>query len=539
MKKHLSFVVCFLLCCSYYAEGQVISTLAGPNVLLSCGGSIARDHSGNSYVSDECNERILKISASGVVTQIAGNGTYGYNGDGIAATAASLYEPMCVAVDAGDNIYIADMGNERIRKINTSGIISTIAGIGGRGSGGFSGDGGQATAAELYQPAGVFVDGSGNVYIADADNGRIRKVNTSGIISTVAGGSPTFTLGDGGPATAAYMNEPGSVVLDAAGNMYIADAFGGNRIRKVNASGIISTIAGTGEAGYSGDGGPATLAKINNPRGVAVDAEGNVYIADVTNLRIRKVNTSGIITTIAGNGINGFSGDGKAAQVAELSGGNITVDNLGNVYECDNGNSRIRYINNHISAPYFIAGSTQTINICHDTGLINAALMADDLDTGGTLTWTVLSAPLHGSVNVAYTNFSTGTTITPTGLTYIHDTTYSGNDTFSVRISDGLYSDTTMIYVVCDPASSSLVSTTIEHLSVFPNPSDGSFTVNMLSNNNEEVRYIIYNILGEQLKEVTTSTNKQEQLQIKVTSGMYFLSAATSHGTWIAKIFVR
>jgi len=285
---------------------------------------------------------IAKQSQAQIITTVAGNGTQGYSGDGGQATAASFYDPYEVAFDAAGNMYIADQSNNRIRKVNTTGIINTFAGNGGTG---FGGDGGQATAAELNNPTDVTFDVTGNMYITDATNNCIRKVNISGIITTVVGGVVSGYSGDGGQATAAKLSGPAGVAFDAAGNLYIAD-YGNCCIRKVNTAGIISTIVGNGNPGYSGDGGAATAAQLNLPAGVAFDAAGNLYIADQTNQRIRKINTIGIITTIAGNGTQGFSGDGGAATLAKL--GNpqgVVVDAVGNIYIVDNINSRIRKVN--------------------------------------------------------------------------------------------------------------------------------------------------------------------------------------------------
>ena len=222
-------------------------------------------------------------------------------GDGGAATAAALMNPGGVAVDAAGTLYIADTDNNRIRKVTTAGVITTVAGNGLAGAGG---DGGQAVFASLHSPHGVAVDAAGNLYIADTDNNRIRKVTPAGIITTVAGTGISGHSGDGGPATAARLNYPVGVAVDAAGNLYIADT-GNSRIRKVTPAGVITTLAGTGIGGYSGDGGPATAAQLKYPFGVAVDAAGNLYIADSGNNSIRKVTPAGIITTVAGNGTAG------------------------------------------------------------------------------------------------------------------------------------------------------------------------------------------------------------------------------------------
>ncbi len=315
----------------------------GPATAASCAPyRVARDSAGNLYVADGSSRRIRKVSAAGIITTVAGRGTGQSSGDGGPATLAELIQPLGVAVDPAGNVYIADEGSNRIRKVNTAGIISTIA---GNGKQGFNGDGGPATSASLYEPSGVAVDPAGNVYIADAGNLRIRKVDTAGTITTIAGNGKEGFSGDGGPAPSAELTFPVEVAVDPAGNVYIADE-GSNRIRKVNTAGTISTIAGNGKDGFNGDGGPATSASLNDPRGVAVDAAGNVYISDRGNNRIRKVDTAGIISTIAGNDKEGFSGDGGLAISASLSAPReVAVDAAGNVYISDAGNFRIRKVN--------------------------------------------------------------------------------------------------------------------------------------------------------------------------------------------------
>jgi sugar lactone lactonase YvrE len=303
--------------------------------------AVVVDGAGNFYIADAGNNRIRKVNPSGVITTIAGNGTAGYSGDGGLATSAELDSPSGVAVDGAGNVYIVDAYNQRIRKVNASGIITTVA---GNGTAGYGGDGGPATSAELDYPSRLSADRAGNLYVADTLNERIREVNTSGIITTVAGNGAYGYSGDGGPATSAELDYPTDVAVDGAGNLYIADA-DNSRIREVNASGIITTIAGNGTAGYSGDGGLATSAELDSPSGVAVDGAGNVYIVDAHNEHIRKVNASGIITTVAGNGAAGYSGDGGPATSAELWGPvGVAVDGAGNLYIADFGNTRIRKV---------------------------------------------------------------------------------------------------------------------------------------------------------------------------------------------------
>jgi hypothetical protein len=216
---------------------------------------------------------------------VAGNGTNGCSGDGSPAANAELFWPAGVAVDASGNLFIADGGNNRIREVGTNGIITTVAGNGTRG---YSGHGGPATNAELGLPQGVAVDASGNLFIADTYNMRIRKVGTDGIITTVAGNGTLGYSGDGGAATNAELEYPWGVAVDASGILFIADS-SNNRIREVGTDGIITTVAGNGTNGYFGDGGAATNAELSDPYGVAVDASGNLFIADTDNERIREV----------------------------------------------------------------------------------------------------------------------------------------------------------------------------------------------------------------------------------------------------------
>lgn len=275
-------------------------------------------------------------SGQAVITTVAGNGTIVYSADGGPATKAAIGIPPDVAVDSAGNLYIVDRNNNRIRKVDTSGTISTFA---GNGTSGFSGDGGPATSAELFLPIAVAVDGAGNVYIADGGSNGLRKVDTKGIINSVPVISPTLSR----------ISSPGGMTVDSAGNVYISD-LNGSAIYKLDKSGVLTTVAG-GTFGFSGDGGPATKAALYFPSGVAVDSAGNIYFADKGNNRVRKVDTKGIITTFAGTGTAGYSGDGGAATSAKL-GLNLTVafqgvsvDSAGNVYIADPQNNRIRMVN--------------------------------------------------------------------------------------------------------------------------------------------------------------------------------------------------
>lgn len=307
----------------------------------------------------------------GNITTIAGNGTQGFSGDGGPATAAITNFPSGIAIDNTGNIYFSEITNSVVRKIATDGTISTVAGM--VGNFGFSGDGGQATAAELDFPQGVAVDANGNLYIADRDNNRIRKVDvTTGIITTVAGNGTAGDAGDGGQATAAELDSSQDMALDAVGNIYISDWLN-NKIRKVDANtGIITTIAGTGDSGFSGDGGAATAARLRSPSGITLDAAGTIYFSDRSNDRIRKIDTNGIITTVAGKGgFNAFSGDGGQAVDAEFNDPNgITIDGDGNIYVMDRDNHRIRKITTD--------GIINTIAGAGNTGFSGGGFNGDD-----------------------------------------------------------------------------------------------------------------------------------------------------------------
>jgi len=395
MKKLLTF---FVTTCCLQANAQIINTFAGNGTsgYYGDGGQataaefnglkgVAVDAAGNVYTGDTNNERVRKISTSGIITTFAGNGTNGYTGDGGQATVAALSHPTILFADAAGNIYVS-ANYETIRVINTAGIISTFA---GNGLGGFSGDGGPATAAGLYcDQGGAAMDAAGNVYIADYNNQRVRMINTAGIISTFAGnGTETFS-GDGGPATAAGLNYPVSVAVDAANNVYISDN-SDNHIRVVNTAGIISTFAGNSSSGgYTGDGGPANAANIYGPQAMAIDAAGNLYFSDGNNMRVRMINTAGIITTIAGNGTQGYSGDGGQATAAAFYPlGGVAVDAVGNVYLVDGANGRIRIV----SAPLTITVNSPTICANASATLTASGATTYSWSTGATTASIVVS----------------------------------------------------------------------------------------------------------------------------------------------------
>jgi uncharacterized protein (TIGR03437 family) len=341
-----------LVCLSVNGWGQyIISTFAGNNMpgysgdggaptaaQLSFPTGIAYSK-GNLYIVDSANN-VVRLISNGVISTFAGTaGAAGYSGDGAAATAATLNSPSAVAVDSAGNVYIADTGNWLVRVVNTSGIINTFAGNYSLGAG-YSGDGAAATSGQLNAPTGVAVDSAGNVYMTDSVDNLVRKVS---------GGNFSTIIGIG--ATGQTLNHPNGLVVDSKGAVYVSDT--SHRVLKWDGA-HLTTFAGTGDVGYSGDNGLATKAVLNNPVGLAIDPAGNVYIADANEFRIRMVSTTGIITTIAGSGHVGYVGDGGSALTAYLNFPNgVVLDSSGNIYIADTENNVIRILS--ISAPAIAA----------------------------------------------------------------------------------------------------------------------------------------------------------------------------------------
>jgi uncharacterized protein (TIGR03437 family) len=342
------------------ASGGAISTVAGDGVYSYSGDGgqaneaqmnfpqgVATGVDGSVYIADSDNNVVRKIAPNGAISTVAGNGSAGYGGDGGNGPAAQLSAPEGVAVDSLGNVYIADSANNRVRKVTSAGVISTLSGTGTAAS---SGDGGPASAAGLDSPFGVSLDAAGNLYITEFNGDRVRKIaavsgaiSSSSTITTVAGNGIGGYTGDGSLAVNAELNGPKAVVADAAGDLYIADA-ANNVVRLVTAAGRISTAIGTGGSGFGGDFGLASAAQVTDPTGLALDSAGNLYISDGST-RVRKVYTDGIIVTIAGNGTRGFSGDGGAAAGAQFSGpAGIAVTAAGAIYVADSGNNAIRLL---------------------------------------------------------------------------------------------------------------------------------------------------------------------------------------------------
>jgi uncharacterized protein (TIGR03437 family) len=352
------FALCLLLSTlPSLAQAQVgfISTIAGtgtsgPNgdggpatsASLGTPASIAFDSAGNLYVADSSNGRIRKISTSGVISTYAG----GTLMNSPTAASAVLQNPVAIAIDPAGNLFIVESIG-RVRKVTPAGAISTVA---GNGNFGFSGDGGSATSASFAYPTAIALDSAGNLFIADTNNGRIRKITPAGVITTVAGSGNFECYGEGVSAASTALCYPAGVAVDSTGNLFIADA-GSSRIRKVSPAGVMSTIAGTGKYGLGGDLGPATSALLNSPTALALDKQGNLFISDIGNSRIRKVSTAGIITTVAGRGNYGFDGDlGPATSASLRSPRGLAVDSAGSLFIADTDNGRIREVSDSIPA---------------------------------------------------------------------------------------------------------------------------------------------------------------------------------------------
>lgn len=315
---------------------------------------------GSLYIADSQHQRVRRVDPQGVISTVAGTGTFGYNGDGIPAVSAQLNNPFDVAVGPDGSLYIADRSNQRIRRVGVDGLITTVAGTGVYG---YNGDGIPAANAQLNEPYSVAVSPDGSLYIADRSNQRIRRIGTNGMITTLAGSGTWGSSGDGGPASLARLANPTDVTLGPDGSVYITD-YANNKIRRVSPDGLITTVAGNGTTGFSGDGGPATSAELYTPIQSVLGSDGALYIADYGNQRIRRVGSDGIITTIAGNDSWGYAGDGGLATKAELSSPEgVIMAPDGSLFIADGFNHRVRRM-----ASIFPGGSNGEILIPSEDG---------------------------------------------------------------------------------------------------------------------------------------------------------------------------
>ena len=301
--------------------------------------SVALDSKGNLYIADEQNRRVRRVTPDGIISTVVGTGKTTWQDKELPATETNLSKAYGIAIDHKDNLYVLSRQHSKIFRVGADGMARWIAGTGKTG---FSGDGGKATSAQISFPAHLVADKAGNLFLADTGNNRIRKITPEGVITTIAGTGDLGYGGDGGPATEAVLGAPSAIDLDAEGNLYIAD-FYNHRVRKIGTDGIIHTIAGTGTSGYNGDGGKATLAQIGDPCGVVVDESGFVYIGDQANLRVRVVTPAGTIHTVAGTGERGLTGDGGPAEQAQISHPHVlALGKDGSLYVPDHLNAVVR-----------------------------------------------------------------------------------------------------------------------------------------------------------------------------------------------------
>ncbi len=420
-----------LLCLvSFGVKGQIITLFAGggnggdgsPAISASVSdpNGLVFDKFGNLYFTENGNHRIRKIDTNGIITTVAGTGMAGFSGDGSLATAALLNEPDGIAVDTSGNVYFADGQNNRIRKINIStGIITTVAGC---NNAGFAGDSGLAVVASLYRPGCVCFDKVGNMFIGDYGNKRVRKVNISGMITTYAGNGLIGWGGDGGPAITARCNPFNVIATDDTGNLYVAE-WSNNTVRKINTSGIISTLAGdTSNYLYNGDGIPAIKANIA-PEAIALDDSGLLYISDENNNRIRKIDAAGIIHTIAGDGIAGVIGDDGPAGSAELNQpSGIAFDNCSNLFIGQVNNPRIRKVT------FDPACHIHTLQ----TGIRNVKLIVGDIQIYPNPTTSILHVDVPVLMHYRLMNV-VGSTVQAGNLS-------AGNNSISIdELTEGIY----------------------------------------------------------------------------------------------------
>ena len=434
-----------------------------------------------------------------IITTIGGTGSSVYSGDNGPATTAGITNPCFGAFDKYGNYYFSDASANRVRKIDTTGIITTIA---GNGMGSFFGDDGPATAAKINRPAGLKLDTSENVYFVDGINNRIRKVNVStGIITTIAGTGTGAFGGDNTPATAAEIWDPQDVAVDRRGNIYISDLFN-YRVRKIDASGIITTYAGTGIAGFSGDGFPATAAELDFPTGLAVDDIGNLYIADPGSFvnRVRKVDTAGIITTVAGSASGIYIGDEIPATTAAISPYAVALDSFNNLFIADQYNQRV----------YKVDGAGIIYNVAGNG-------VAGDGGDGSPAT-------------AASVNYPVGVAIDACGNLYIPTVGDGKIIGAGRRIRKVTFNPTCDPYhgaIVSDSVSLNVATITLSGINIYPNPGTTSIAITAA---NKITQITINNLIGQA---IYNQPYDKEKTEINISSfpqGVYIVKVTDAEG---------
>ena len=642
---------------SAFTNGQTINTFAGTGFMGNTGNGgpataatlgnptdVAVDGGGNVYIADYEYGTVRVVNASGNISIAAGGGT-SYPTNGAPATSVFFESPVAIACDASGNLYITDQELGMIYKVNTSGILNIVAGNGGFG---FLGDGGPATAASFYYPGSLAVDGSGNLYIADQDDFRVRIVNTSGIINTFAGNGLTGGSSNGVPATSAAIGYVTGLAVDNSGNVYIAEPEN-SRVQVVNTSGIINNFAGNGTAGFSGDGSSATAAELYNPTFLSTDAAGNVFISEPSDFRIRGVDHNGVIHTVAGTGVAGSSGDGGPATAATLDyPGGIANDNMGNCYVAEEEGSKVRVFQSFIGPGNLCIGSTYNMDLSISggtwsssnpsiasvsaTGVVSAlrwgtdtiiysfasgalkAVVTVDTTWAGNLTGRAILC--YNGIDTLFTEVAGGTWSSVNGLVYftgdgVFQPLNSGLDVvqYTVNNSCGTYMASFPINIVPLPPSGAIsgsdsicvdhtvpysesvaggvwsvigsgisvtssgevtvsavgidavvytvtnmcgtqtvyypiavlatpdchfinavavVTPKQEDFSVSPNPSNGKFVLNLVSDNDLKVTYTLTNTIGAVISTITGETNHEIEINSGIVPGIYYVSATVN-----------
>jgi len=555
MKKNfLAFLAFLSLGLSYHANAQLIANTVvcstgvagysgdnGPAILAKMNGPIYinADGYGAYYVSDAVNNVVRKVDAFGIITTFAGNGTAGFSGDTGPATAASVNYVAGMAIDAVGNVYLSDRANNRIRKVSTSGVITTFAGTGAAAT---SGDGGPATAASFNAPYGISFDTSGNLYVVEQDGGVIRKISPAGIVSPFAGDGGFGFGGDSGPATVATFHSPQCIYVSHAGDVYLNDQ-GNHRLRKISSTGIITTIAGDGSVGYGGDGGPSTAAVVNLMGDITMDAAGTLYFSDDYGDRLRQISTSGIINTFAGNGIGGHTGDGGLATSAQFDWPNgLTMSCGGVLLTCEINNNDVRRIGPANEHPHFITPA-DTLHPCVDfiINSLDTLLGIQDTDACQGLSWTILSAPAHGVVTgLPARTMSTGGITYPSGVIYTPVVYFTGIDSFTVVVFDGVDTSMRKIYVNASSCPTGVANVTgvEQQMTVMPNPSQGTFSLVLTSSDAFTGEAIVTNMTGQRVAAFAVSSNKDNDIHLTAPSGVYFITVNTPAGSMTQKILI-